>query len=88
MTQTNIDFLTECADSALSAVEHHEKMLKFADEQIAYWQEYRQREQNAWNKAYLNYYDWLNKLGKKPEKVRPSWKRIAVVKQASEVQTQ
>jgi hypothetical protein len=46
MLQTDYnDFLAECADSALSAVTHHEKMMKYADEQIEYWQQYRQREQ-------------------------------------------
>jgi len=86
MLQTDYnDFLTECANSALSAVEHHEKMLKYADEQLAYWQQYRQREQAAWNLAYINYCDWLKKAGKEPEKKRPSWKRIQVVKQTSEV---
>ena len=79
------DFLTECADSALSAVEHHEKQLKFADEQIAYWRQYREREQTAWNNAYINYCDWLKKQGKEPEKKRPLWKRIQVVNQASGV---
>ena len=86
MLQTDYnDFLTECADSALSAVEHHEKMMKYANEQIEYWRQYYQREQNAWNNAYVNYCDWLKKQGKELEKKRPSWKRIQVVNQASEV---
>ena len=84
MLQTDYnDFLTECANSALVSVEHHEKMMKYADEQIAYWQQYRQREQTAWNNAYVNYCDWLKRQGKEPEKKRPSWKRIQIVKQAN-----
>lgn len=79
------DFLTECANSALSAVEHHEKMMKYADEQIAYWQQYRQREQTAWNKAYVNYCDWLKKLGKKPERPRQAWKKIVIVNEDTPV---
>ncbi len=85
MLQTDYnDFLKECADSALSAVEHHEKQLKFADEQLNYWKAYREREQNAWNTAYINYCDWLKKQGKEPEKVRPAWKKIVVVNEVKQ----
>lgn len=74
------DFLTECADSALGSIKYHEAQMKYADEQIAYWQQRRQHEQNAWNNAYVDYHYWLKQQGKEPEKARPSWKRIQVVK--------
>ena len=84
MLQTNYnDFLTECVDSSLQSLKHHEQMMKFADEQIKYWQERRQQSQAAWNLAYINYCDWLKKAGKEPENKRPSWKRIQFVKQAN-----
>ena len=50
------DFLTECADSALGSIKYHEAQMKYADEQIAYWQQRRQHEQNAWNNAYVDYH--------------------------------
>jgi len=85
MLQTDYnDFLDECANSALSAVTHHEKMMKYADEQIEYWRQYRQREQSAWNTAYINYCDWLKKQGKEPEKARPAWKKIVVVNEVKQ----
>ena len=77
------DFLTECINSSLESLNHHEQMMKFEDEQIEYWRERRQKSQVAWNLAYINYCDWLKKAGKEPENKRPSWKRIQVVKQAN-----
>ena len=85
MLQTDYnDFLAECADSALSAVKKKKKMMKYADEQIEYWRQYRQREQNAWNTAYLNYREWLKKQGKELEEVRPRWKNIVVVNEVKQ----
>ena len=52
-------FVNECVKSALDTLNHHEAQLKFADKQIAFWQKFREREQNMWNNAYVDYCDWL-----------------------------